>query len=133
MKKLKAVKIDNQPTKQSYKDMTHTASRCSLFIVVSSCFLSAAMPKTSAVDKHSPREGTCCGVVEEATYRAREKRAGRVKKQPWIVLKLMIAFTLGIMAYTAYVYIGRFCVNMIRRLNSMSGSRGTGSECDRCA
>ncbi|PBL03808.1 zf-DHHC-domain-containing protein [Armillaria gallica] len=57
-----------------------------------------------------------CRVVEDAKYQTREKRAARrAKKQPWIVLKLMVFITTGIMIYTAYVYIGRFCVPGIRR------------------
>ncbi len=57
-----------------------------------------------------------CRVVEDAKYQTREKRAARrAKKQPWIVLKLMVFITAGIMIYTAYVYIGRFCVPGIRR------------------
>ncbi|KAK0204645.1 zf-DHHC-domain-containing protein [Desarmillaria ectypa] len=57
-----------------------------------------------------------CRVVEDAKYQTREKRAARnVKKQPWIVLKLMVFITAGIMIYAAYVYIGRLCVPGIRR------------------
>jgi len=78
--------------------------------------------------KHSPQERTCCGVIEEVKYNAREKRANRQTGQPWIVLKFMIIFTIGIMAYTAYVYIARFCVKMIHRQNGAGGSRGAGSE-----
>ncbi|KAF8064338.1 DHHC palmitoyltransferase-domain-containing protein [Lyophyllum atratum] len=69
---------------------------------------------------------TCCGVIEEAAYRSREKRAARTKPQPWIVRKLMVAFTLGIMGYSAYVFVGRLCVDMIRRRDGVGGSRGTG-------
>lgn len=72
-------------------------------------------------------ERTCCGVIEEATYQAREKKANRTKAQPWIVLKLMVGFTLGLMGYTAYVYIGRLCVSMIRGHEGTGGSKGTGS------
>ncbi|KAK0469945.1 zf-DHHC-domain-containing protein [Desarmillaria tabescens] len=57
-----------------------------------------------------------CRVVEDAKYQTREIRAARrAKKQPWIVLKLMVFITAGIMIYAAYVYIGRFCVPGIRR------------------
>lgn len=69
-------------------------------------------------------ERTCCGVVEEV----RERRANRKNGQPWIILKLMIVFTLGIMGYSAYVYISRLCVKMINRRNGAGGSRGAGSE-----
>ncbi|KAI0633015.1 zf-DHHC-domain-containing protein [Trametes polyzona] len=68
-------------------------------------------------------EGQCCGVVEEA----REKRAARrAKPQPWIVLKLTIPITVGIIAYAFYVYIGRLCVPMIRRDADALGGRGMG-------
>ncbi|KAG7087782.1 hypothetical protein E1B28_013723 [Marasmius oreades] len=54
-----------------------------------------------------------CRVVEEAKFNARDKRYKNPKPQPWIVLKLMVLFTLGIMIYTAYVYIGRFFVSIL--------------------
>ncbi|KIK66341.1 hypothetical protein GYMLUDRAFT_38150 [Collybiopsis luxurians FD-317 M1] len=66
-----------------------------------------------------------CRVVEEAKHTAREQRAARNKPQPWIVLKLMVFITTGIMIYAGYVYIGRFCVDMILRKRS-GGSKGTG-------
>lgn len=77
--------------------------------------------------KTLPRERSCCGVIEEATYQAREKRERRTKGQPWVTLKLMVGVTLGIMGYSSYVYIGRFCVKMIQRRDG-GGSRGAGSE-----
>ncbi|KAI0354250.1 zf-DHHC-domain-containing protein [Trametes cingulata] len=68
-------------------------------------------------------EGACCGVVEEA----REKSAARrAKPQPWIVRKLAIGITIALIAYAFYVYVGRFCVPMIRRDAGALGSRGTG-------
>ncbi|KAF8999876.1 DHHC palmitoyltransferase-domain-containing protein [Cyathus striatus] len=70
-------------------------------------------------------QGKCCGVVEEAAYNVREKRA-KAGPQPWIVLKLMVPITLGIIGYATYVYIARLCVRMIRRENGAPGSRGTG-------
>ncbi|KAI0651141.1 zf-DHHC-domain-containing protein [Trametes meyenii] len=72
----------------------------------------------------APRpEGKCCGVVEEA----REKSAARRSKpQPWIVLKLTVFITLGIIGYAFYVYIGRLCVPMIRRDADALGGRGMG-------
>ena len=57
------------------------------------------------------------------------KKAANTKGQPWIVLKLMVPLTVGIMGYAAYVYIGRFCLDMIKGLEGAEGSRGTGSEC----
>jgi len=40
----------------------------------------------------------------------------------------MVAITLGIMGYTAYVYIDLLCLPMIRRRSNAAGGRGTGSE-----
>ncbi|KXN92539.1 putative palmitoyltransferase ZDHHC20 [Leucoagaricus sp. SymC.cos] len=67
----------------------------------------------------------CCGVVEEAALQAREKRANRTKPQPWIVRKLAVFLTLGIMGYAGYVYIGRFCVSAIKRTDQSSTGRPT--------
>lgn len=70
-------------------------------------------------------EGMCCGAVEEA----REKSAARrAKPQPWIVRKLTVFITIGIMGYAFYVYIGRLCVPMIKREAGALGGRGMGSE-----
>ncbi|KAF5381486.1 hypothetical protein D9757_008130 [Collybiopsis confluens] len=66
-----------------------------------------------------------CRVVEEAKHNAREQREARSKPQPWIVLKLMVFITTGIMIYTGYVYIGRFCVQIILR-QKPGVSRGSG-------
>ena len=73
-------------------------------------------------------QGKCCGVQERAA--ALEKRGKRTSgKLKWIVQKLVVVITLGIMAYTAYVYIGRLCVPMIKRESDAGAGRGTGSEC----
>ncbi|KAJ3972005.1 zf-DHHC-domain-containing protein [Lentinula raphanica] len=66
-----------------------------------------------------------CRVIEEAKYNAREQRAAKSKPQPWIVLKLMVFITIGIMGYAAYVYIGRFCLEMIKG-ERIGVSEGTG-------
>lgn len=63
-------------------------------------------------DKNGVREPpTCCGTITEATYAARERRETR-KPQPWLVRKLMVAITLVIMGYAAYVYTGRFYLRL---------------------
>lgn len=46
---------------------------------------------------------------------------------PWIVLKLAVGITIGIVSYTFYVYIGRLCVPMIRKDEGALGGRGAGS------
>ncbi len=70
-------------------------------------------------------EHSCCGVVQEAQERRRQRRA---KPQPWIVLKLAVGLTVSIIGYTSYVYIGRFCVPMIRKNHGALGGRRIGSE-----
>ncbi|KAJ3809767.1 zf-DHHC-domain-containing protein [Lentinula aff. lateritia] len=66
-----------------------------------------------------------CRVIEEAKFTAREQRAAKNKPQPWIVLKLMVLITTGIMGYAGYVYIGRFCVEIIKGRRN-GASKGTG-------
>lgn len=78
------------------------------------------------IGKQSPR--TCCGVIQETKYQVREKRAQREGPQSWIALKLTIFVAIGIMGYAAYVYIGRFCVPMIRGDPDALGSRALASE-----
>ena len=76
-------------------------------------------------------QGKCCGVVDQAPG-AHEKMVKRTSGQlKWIGQKLVVVLTTGIMAYTAYVYIGRLCVPMIRRSSDAGASRGAGGEC-RC-
>lgn len=76
--------------------------------------------------RERPGGSKCCGVIEGAANRSREKRAARPNPQPWIVRKFMIAVTLGLMGYSVYVYVGRLCVDMIRRRADAGGSRNTG-------
>ena len=77
----------------------------------------------------SQSDARCCGAVQEATAKSVERRnQRRAKPQPWIVLKMTIGFTLGIIGYASYVYIGRFCVPMIRDNAGILGGRRVGSE-----
>ncbi|KAI9463939.1 hypothetical protein F5148DRAFT_1210622 [Russula earlei] len=57
---------------------------------------------------------------------ARTRRNSRKGPRPWFVLKLSIALASAIIAYTAYVYVGRLCIQMIRRERSSLGSRTLG-------
>ncbi|KAA1474113.1 zf-DHHC-domain-containing protein [Dentipellis sp. KUC8613] len=66
-----------------------------------------------------------CAMVDEARERHAEKRARRVK-QPWLTLKFAIGLAIAIIGYSCYVYIGRFCVPMIRRDGGALGGRGMG-------
>ncbi|EGN94644.1 hypothetical protein SERLA73DRAFT_187681 [Serpula lacrymans var. lacrymans S7.3] len=71
-------------------------------------------------------EKTCCGVIEEARMQAREKNERRTRPQPWIVRKMTIGITLGLIAYSSYVYIGRFAVSMIIRDREALGGQPMG-------
>jgi palmitoyltransferase len=73
-------------------------------------------------------EQSCCGVVEEATFQAREKRANRPQPQPWLAQKIVVVLTLGIIGYAGYVYMGRFCKSIIKQDQQSSSGRATGSE-----
>ncbi|KAI0339124.1 zf-DHHC-domain-containing protein [Trametopsis cervina] len=67
-------------------------------------------------DSNESSGGKCCGVVQEATLKSRQRaEQRRSRPQPWIVLKMTVGITLAIIAYASYVYIGRFCVPMIRK------------------
>ncbi|KAG1896241.1 DHHC palmitoyltransferase-domain-containing protein [Suillus fuscotomentosus] len=72
----------------------------------------------------SSSDRTCCGVVEEARTRARNRRAN--KPQPWITLKFAVGLTLALIAYTSYVYVGIFCKDMIVKNENALGSLTTG-------
>ena len=66
----------------------------------------------------------CCGVVGESES---ETRKNRQRPQPWVIRKIWIPFTLGIMGYSGYAYIARLCLPMIKRTHGALGSRATGS------
>ncbi|KAI0697788.1 DHHC palmitoyltransferase-domain-containing protein [Cytidiella melzeri] len=79
-----------------------------------------------ANNDHQP-EGKCCGVVQEAAAKSRERAELRKSKpQPWILLKLTVGVTLAIIGYTSYVYVGRFCVPMVRDHGSLLSGKKTG-------
>ncbi len=88
----------------------------------------AVQPPPATIFKRQ-QEGTCCGVIQEASEAAREKRYNRTTPQPWIARKLLIGITLGIMGFSAYVYIQRLCLPMIRRQRRAQADRNTGSGC----
>ncbi|RXW18095.1 hypothetical protein EST38_g7766 [Candolleomyces aberdarensis] len=86
--------------------------------------------RTSQKKKRAHDEHSCCGVVQESAMRAREDRYERheaaSKPQPWIVLKMVVFITLGIIGYAAYVYVGLLVLPMIQRRRGAEGSRETG-------
>ncbi|KIJ61195.1 hypothetical protein HYDPIDRAFT_96950 [Hydnomerulius pinastri MD-312] len=67
---------------------------------------------------------TCCGVIEEAQYRAHRRRAN--KPQPWIALKFTVALTIALTGYSTYVYAGRFCKDMLMKNSNAQGGPATG-------
>lgn len=80
-------------------------------------------------DSARDSDAKCCGVVQEAAEKSRERSEQRRNKpQPWIVLKMTVVITLAIIGYASYVYIGRFCVPMIRHNTGPLSGRRTGSE-----
>ncbi|KAG5645126.1 hypothetical protein DXG03_006843 [Asterophora parasitica] len=86
--------------------------------------MSASEPIPLKTSKRA--EASCCGTIEAAAQRSREKKANRTTPHPWIVRKFVVAVTLGIMGYAVYVYAARLCVDMIRRREGAGGSRDTG-------
>jgi palmitoyltransferase len=80
---------------------------------------------TTTPPGEQPKSRRLSTVINDA---ARKRRDARKGPQPWLVLKLTIAIAVAIVAYTAYVYIGRLCIPMIKRESSSLGSRTMGSE-----
>ncbi|KAH8112143.1 zf-DHHC-domain-containing protein [Phellopilus nigrolimitatus] len=65
------------------------------------------------------------GFADHAAIK-RQERARRNKPRPWIERKFIVAVVVGIAGYAWYVYVGRFCVPMIRRDVGAMGGRGMG-------
>ncbi|KAF9529851.1 DHHC palmitoyltransferase-domain-containing protein [Crepidotus variabilis] len=73
------------------------------------------------------QQHSCCGTIQNATFEARERRdKRRATPQPWLVRKLLIPFTLGILGYSGYVFVSKVCLGMIRRENLGWGTNGSG-------
>lgn len=89
---------------------------------------SASKPLDSMAKPGIQGDRTCCGVIQEAKYQTREKRARRSKPQPWIILKFTIAISVAIIVYASYVYIGRFCVPMLLKDKRALGGQAVGSK-----
>ncbi|PPQ86953.1 hypothetical protein CVT26_007908 [Gymnopilus dilepis] len=87
---------------------------------------SSGPPKDPPPSSQGAQNHKLCGVVQEAAARANERHRKRTKPQPWIVRKLMIGVTLGIMGYAAYVYIRQVCLPMVWRREGAGAGRGTG-------
>ena len=90
--------------------------------------MAATTPQPPQRKAPKSRDKTCFGVIEEAADTARKRKMPeRTKPQPWIVRKLMVGITLGLMGYCAFVYIQYLCLPMIRRKNNSQGNRRIGS------
>lgn len=72
------------------------------------------------------QQRTCVGVIEEAKFESRKRRAS--KPQPWIVLKSVVVIMMGIAGYATYVYVGKACKDMITRSGDPMGSLAVGGE-----
>src|SRR6266404_2337574 len=81
------------------------------------------MPAISGTDQANSRRLST--IINDAARKHRDKRKS---PQPWFMLKLTIAISAAIIAYSAYVYIGRLSIPMIRREDSALGSRTMGSQ-----
>ena len=79
-----------------------------------------------ATDKQPRDQEACCADLNEDIREKRRKR--RSKPQPWVLLKFAIFLTFGIIGFTTYVYIDRFCVPMLTREPEAMGDRVFGSE-----
>ena len=88
----------------------------------------AGLAQESAQPAEKPR-GPCIGFIDQLEASVEVQRARRPERpQPWIVRKLAVFMVFGVLGYTYYVYLIRFCVKMIRRRFDAAGSRGQGSE-----
>ncbi|KAI6041765.1 DHHC palmitoyltransferase-domain-containing protein [Pisolithus marmoratus] len=72
----------------------------------------------------SSRDRTCCGVIEDARFETRKRRANR--PQPWIMRKFAIGLWLAIVGYVSYVYVGRVCKSMLARDGEVTASLPVG-------
>jgi palmitoyltransferase len=89
--------------------------------------MAATTPQPPQRKASKSKDRTCLGVIEEAAETAHKKKMERTKPQPWIVRKLVVGITLGLMGYAAFVYIQYLCLPMIRRKDNSQGSRRIGS------
>ena len=89
----------------------------------------AAVAQSESISKgeEKKRKRRFVGFSEQLEEK-RRKRAESNKPRPWIERKLTIGIVIGLVSYTWYVYVGRFCVPMIRKDGGALGGRTMGSE-----
>ena len=83
----------------------------------------------NAPEKEKKRRRKFVGFSERMEI-ARQRKAS--KPRPWIERKFMVALVIGLAGYTWYVYVGRFCVPMIRGDNDALGGLAMGGELQQC-
>ncbi|EJD04892.1 zf-DHHC-domain-containing protein [Fomitiporia mediterranea MF3/22] len=79
--------------------------------------------ETKGENKKMKRKRKFIGFSERREMKRRERES---KPRPWIERKIVVPFVIGIAGYAWYVYIGRFCVPMIRRERNAFGGRSMG-------
>ncbi|QRV75536.1 DHHC palmitoyltransferase [Ceratobasidium sp. AG-Ba] len=71
--------------------------------------------------ERSPSQWDCVGVARD-TYETKQKeRLENPKPQPWIQQKFVVGVVLCIVVWTYYVYVGRMCVELLRRGETAKG------------
>ncbi|CAE6428535.1 unnamed protein product [Rhizoctonia solani] len=69
-----------------------------------------------------PRGDWDCVGVARTTYKEKQKeREERQQPQPWIVQKLVVGVVLAIVVWTYYVYVGRMCIKLLNRGDTVKG------------
>lgn len=58
------------------------------------------------------------------------RRRREAKPQPWLQRKFIVGLVVAIVGYAWYVYVGRFCLHMIRRDQNALGSLALGGTSD---
>ncbi|KAJ1308084.1 hypothetical protein OPQ81_002148 [Rhizoctonia solani] len=69
-----------------------------------------------------PRGDWDCVAVARDTYNEKQKkRKENQYPQPWILQKLAVGVVLGIVVWTYYVYVGRICIKLLNRGETVKG------------
>lgn len=76
-------------------------------------------------EKRPKRKSKFVGFSEQLERKRKDRES---RPRPWIERKFAVGLTIALASYTWYVYVGRFCVPMIRRDPGALGERGMGSE-----
>jgi palmitoyltransferase len=77
----------------------------------------------------TPKQGLCIGLAQRVEFEVQRSRERRQSKpQPWLIRKFLVGLVLAILIYVCYVYVGRFCVTMLRKRSTAQGSLFQGGE-----